>query len=284
MFTGAVGIVIAVSGQFANLIAKAREGGLTSKELSRLVKKLLVMFVFTFSIGLLPWSMIVVTVGSMLDQSVRNRVNRWMSGPDLFNQIAIKPEDYRNLPIEWRQALAEIQVRDDEGGEAVKQLVSRLNTRELELIGLLAENTLGGYLVMPQSPFEMKRIGALSAADLVHLEKIGIIESTNVMNNHRIYRSGDGNSDAESGKSKFVRAGAGYALVMWPAKGNEAAYLSIVRLTELGTELERALRRTTSPGILMRNNESDEGTSDSKSKFWSISREGTTEGQIFLLG
>ena len=67
----------------------------------------------------------------MADQAVRNIVNQWMGGLDLFRHLAIEGNDYHNLPVYWKQALAEIVVRRGDEDEAAKQFVSKLNVDDL---------------------------------------------------------------------------------------------------------------------------------------------------------
>ena len=70
--------------------------------------------VFWLSIG---GPAIGAAIFAFFDQAVRNTVDGWMSGPEVFERIALNEEQFTELPLEWRQTLSEIELRPE--GEAL---------------------------------------------------------------------------------------------------------------------------------------------------------------------
>ena len=94
---------------------------------------------------------IATLISPFVDQTIRNTVDDWMSIPDLFDSISIRPDEYARLPQYWRQALAEIALRPKE--EAI----------------ILRDNSKLSEHPMPE----------MSYNDFSHLQDLGILEDVN---------------------------------------------------------------------------------------------------------
>ena len=223
--------------------AKAPGSKWENQDIVRILRSVVI---FTLLVILLPWSILFTTVGSMADQYFRNKVNHWMSGADLFRHLAIEENDYHDLPLYLKQALAEIVVRRGDEEEAVKQFISRLDAYELDIIGLAAQYALQKYLVAWRSPTKGKVVGDLSYQDLDHLEDIGIIKST--LEFHHVYLRNLSTEESASGNTReeVNLAGNHYAVRLRPVMADETITVSFIELTETGTAVIRAMRRPTS--------------------------------------
>lgn len=138
----------------------------------RLAVRFLICLVAGISIG--P---VVVTI---VDQWLRNSVDDWMGGPDLYNSLSIGPDQYRELPLHWRQALAEIAVRDSSESVALKSLVKALSIEDMQLISHIAP-----YAIHQSSSFVVRHdsrtrhpMPELSLLDFGALETLGLFQPT----------------------------------------------------------------------------------------------------------
>ena len=99
-----------------------------------LTKKFVLSLVFALTVG--PGvTALLLTMG---DQWIRNLVDDWMSGPDLFDSLSIRPDEYQGLPLRWRQALSEIAVRDSAEATALQELIKRLDVEQIGLLDRIA--------------------------------------------------------------------------------------------------------------------------------------------------
>ena len=69
-------------------------------------------------------------ISTFFDQWIRNMVDDWMSEPDLFESISIRPDEYAQLPPYWRQALAEIALRPKEEVVDVQNVIEGLRAKD----------------------------------------------------------------------------------------------------------------------------------------------------------
>ena len=104
----AVGLLIR---SIVPLLAEAiSNGGSRDLIISLLKRSALLVYVVLF-LSLFPWSVLLTTAGGIADQYFRNMVDGWMSEGELFKYLAINEDEYSDLPLYWRQALAEITFR-----------------------------------------------------------------------------------------------------------------------------------------------------------------------------
>ena len=118
-------------------------------------------------------------ISPFFDQTIRNTVDEWMSEPDLFDSISIGPEEYIQLPLFWRQALAEIALRPKEEAVDAQSIIEELTLDDLELIGLLAPYTTNYGILRDNSKLSEHPMPELSYSDFSHLEDLGILEDVN---------------------------------------------------------------------------------------------------------
>ena len=240
-----VGGIFLLTKSIGTIAADAVKSEWHRDEITRLLRKVALLGSIVLLLNLLPWSVVITTVGGMADQYFRNLVNRWMSGAELFQHLAIDEEEYYSQPLHWRQALAEISLREGDEEEALKQFVSRLGTYEIGILELAAKYALSGGLVDSRSAAGGDPMRELSRMDLMHLEAIGIIDSVLPLN-HKYLRpaadakSGDGSTD------NLWLVGHQYAIHLRATTAGSGATLSFMVLTEVGSKLFRALRRPTS--------------------------------------
>ena len=252
------------------------------KDVARLVGRALgLVFAVVLVASLIPWSLVVSTVGSMADQFFRNTVNQWMSGPDLFRRLAVEQEEYDGLPLHWRQALAEIVYRNGDEDEALRQLVSRLSIRDIETLDVVGQYVLGGALVHSRSGGDGATVWGPSNEDMAHLEERGLAMNARIPFVHRTVRSGvtaDGDVSDE-----LVLVGHQFALRLHaPAGGDGTARVSFVELTDLGRKLIRAARRPTDVEYLCRLQSHYESPGLS-AEIWSTTDEGMEGGRFRLV-
>lgn len=236
-----VGLVVTwrLTRSVGRLVARLAAGGWTEEQdVVRLVRRALAL---VFCVGVLispvPWSLAVSTLGGMADQFFRNTVNQWMSGPSIFRNLAINEPDYRSLPLPWRQALAEIDLRDSDDDEALRQLVSTLSTGDLKVLELAARYGLGGQLIDSPVPWQ------LSSQSLARLEEWGLALNTRVPLIHHTVGGGD---QAASGATEpLFLAGYPYGLYLSGREGAPGVSVSFFELTDLGWKVLQATRLPT---------------------------------------
>ena len=118
-------------------------------------------------------------VFAFFDQAVRNTVDTWMGGRDLFEHIALSETQYNELPLQWRRTLAEVVMRPE--GEALdaKRVVETATVEDLELIGRLAPYQVSGHLARDERFKSEHPIPGVTYEDMRRLEEIGIVDDVN---------------------------------------------------------------------------------------------------------
>ena len=140
-------------------------------------KRFVIWAVFWVSIG---GPAIGAAIFTFFDQAVRNTVDTWMSGRELFEHIALSEEQYRELPLQWRQTLAEVVLRPE--GEALdaKRVAETATAEDLELIGRLAPFLVVQHIARDEQLMSEHPIPGVSYDDLRRLEEIGIVDDVNL--------------------------------------------------------------------------------------------------------
>ena len=227
------------------LVFSSARNGWQQDDIIRLLKRVMWLSPVILLLGLLPWSMLFTTFGGMADQYFRNLVNRWMSGPELFEHLAIDEDEYYSLPLHWRQALAEIAFREgDDENEALKQFISRLDMRDIEILEKVAKYTVqGGLLELRQATAEGNPAREITTLDIIHLQAIGIIDSQLPVNHRTIP------AEAEATILNWL-IGRQYALHLRSPPDSNSVRLSFRVVTETGMELVETLRRPSSLNYL----------------------------------
>ena len=118
-------------------------------------------------------------ISPFFDQTIRNTVDDWMSEPDLFESISISPEEYVQLPLYWRQALAEIALRSKEEAIDAQNIIEGLKMEDMELISLLAPYMTSKGILRDNTRLSEHPMPELSYSDFSHLEDLGILEDVN---------------------------------------------------------------------------------------------------------
>lgn len=134
--------------------------------------------VSVLTVGPIPAALL-LTVG---DQWLRNHVDDWMSGPDLFKTLSIRPDQYRELPLRWRQALAEAVVRDPTEAAGLQELIKTLTVEHIGLLDQIAPYAIGGfvkgsYIVRDKENPSRHPISGLSVKDFALIEDLGVLQS-----------------------------------------------------------------------------------------------------------
>ena len=135
-------------------------------------------FVVLALIGLLtvgPLPSVVIITGA--DQFIRNKIDNWMSDPDLYNSLTLGPDEYARLPVHWRQALAEIAVRDEAEAAAVQELIKTLKPEDIMLVNRLAPYETNGFIIRDSEYSSQHPIPTLSLVDFARLEDLGILQT-----------------------------------------------------------------------------------------------------------
>ena len=122
---------------------------------------------------------IVAFISPFVDQAIRNKVDDWMSVPDLFDSISIRPDEYSKLPPYWRQALAEITLRPKEDAVDTQTIIEGLTVADMELIGLLAPYATSAGILRDNSQLSEHPMPELTYSDFSHLQDLGILEDVN---------------------------------------------------------------------------------------------------------
>lgn len=245
---GGVYLLFWLTKSLATTAVEAKEKNWQRDELTCLLRKgVLLISVIVFT-PLLPWSFVFATVGGMADQFFRNTVNQWMSGPEIFEHLAIGEDEYNNLPLHWKQALAEIVLREGDEDEALRKFVSQLDTRQVDLLELVAQRELSGSLLVFR-PSDGNPVEELPHMDMMHLEGIGVIDSVVPLNHKSIGTSTDTKSDSDTTDSLRL-AGHQYGIYLGIGTTGKGTSFSFNVLTETGKKLIGALRRPTSISYL----------------------------------
>ncbi len=175
---GILGIVV-LTRSLGKSIYDIKEVGLTRSGITSVLRRMLYTYVIVLSLGLIPWSAVVGTIGSMLDQYFRNTVDDLMGAPDFFDHVSITQEEYASLPEYWRQALAEIALRPTETSAEVKRLIYRLSVADIRLIDMLAPYWTNIGIFRDDNKLSEHPMPGLSYIQMLHLESVGILEDVN---------------------------------------------------------------------------------------------------------
>ena len=182
-----------------------------------------------FTVGAVPVS-IIMTVA---DQWLRNYVDEVTGEPDMYESVAISPEEYLRLPLHWRQALAEISVRPETAEMAeTRELMKTLTPEQMALMDKIAPYVIEGFLVRDTDRTSNHPMPGLLLVDFGTLEDLGILQD--VQRGHRI------NDLARD--SLVVLRGTTAALRLQGSDPESAVSLPVTRLTELGNTLIGLLR------------------------------------------
>ena len=272
----AVGLLIRSLGP---LLAEAIANGGTRERVVGLLKRSVLLVYALLLLSLLPWSALFTTEGGMADQYFRNMVDEWMSQGELFKYLAIDEDEFSNLPLHWRQALAEIIFRENDADEALRQFVSRLDLDDIEVLELVAAYALTGALLELRDAGEGSPSRKISHMDLLHLQAIGIIDSTLPLNHKEIRASAEG-VDGNQDSRQLWLLGQQYALRLRALAPGGGTRLSFHVLTEVGTDLLLALRKPTSLEYLCWLQRHFRAP-DLAAEIWSLSKDGMEEGYQF---
>ena len=123
-------------------------------------------------------------ISPFFDQAIRNSIDEWMSEADLFDSISISPDDYAELPLYWRQALAEIALRPKEEAVDAQNIIEGLKLADIKIVDLLAPYAISIGILRDDNQLSEHPMPELSYSDFSHLEDLGILED---VNNGRIY-------------------------------------------------------------------------------------------------
>ena len=276
---GGVGGILLLTKSIGPIASKAVKTGWQDNDITRLLRRVALLGWIILLLTLLPWSVVLTTLGGMADQYFRNNVNRWMGGADLFQHLAIEEDEYYKQPLHWRQALAEIALRKGDNEEAVRQFISRVGNRDIKILELVAKYALGGALLHLRTSADGNPVSELSTSDLIHLEAIGVIDSRLPLNHKEIRAKTDAPSGSE-GVDELWLPGYQYAIRLQATTAGKSTSLSFVVLTEIGKDLVKALRRPTSLPYLcwLQGHFLERQVS---AEVWSITRQGI-EGNNYL--
>ena len=186
--------------------------------------------------------LIVVFVGPVIsafiipffDQAIRNNVDEWMSEADLFDSISLSPDDYAELPLYWRQALAEIALRPKEEAVDAQNIIEGLKLADIKIVDLLAPYAIYGGIIRDDNQPSEHPIPGLSYSDFSHLEDLGILED---VNNGMEYDIKDWNPDLY-----FEMRGATVTLRIKAKDPTIKFKIKITAFTRGGIQLFEALR------------------------------------------
>ena len=122
-------------------------------------------------------------IAPFIDQRIRNLVDDWMSGPDLFSSLSIQPSEYAELPLYWRQALSEIMLLPREKARDAQDIVEALTLRDIRVIDRIAPYMIAGVIgsgvARARKELSEHPMPELSYADFSHLQNLGILEDVN---------------------------------------------------------------------------------------------------------
>ena len=222
--------------RLAIAVAKARQGKQETQDWTILFKSVTALVaVKLVLVVIVPGSLIAATVGSMGDQYFRNKMNHWMSGPDLFEHIALTQEEYRELPVAWRQTLAEIALRPNRDELDAKRVIENLTKQDLELIGRLGPFLVAEHLARDETLQSEHPIPELNYAEMRRLEELGIIDDVNWGMEYKLKNDGDNPSTVRvPGTTVLIEA-------RGESKTIESV-LKLTRLTKAGASLLKGLR------------------------------------------
>ncbi len=139
----------------------------------------------------------VAFISPFVDQAIRNKVDDWMSIPDLFDSISIRPDEYAKLPTYWRQTLAEIALHPKEEAVDTQTIIAGLKVADMELIGLLAPYATSLGILRENGQLSEHPMPELSYGDFSHLQDLGILEDVNDGMRFDLTKTLNGNSEVD---------------------------------------------------------------------------------------
>ena len=184
-----------------------------------------------FTVGPIP-VVLLITAG---DQFVRNKINQWMSGPDLYNHITLQKDEYEHLPVRWRQVFAELVVRFESKTAGLRELIKTLHRQHIELVDRIAPYVVQDFIVRDNNQPSKHPLSKLSVVDFATLEDLGILQS--VQRGHEITVD-----FARSSTQQANWSGSTVVLSMKAQTPETKVKLPITRFTEPGLNLIRLLR------------------------------------------
>ena len=179
--------------------------------------------------------MIATLISPFVDQTIRNTVDDWMSNPDLFDSISIRPDEYAQLPQYWRQALAEIALRPKEEAVDAQKIIEGLKVSDMKMVGLLAPYATSVGILRDNSQLSEHPMPELSYNDFSHLQDLGILEDVNDGKKFDLTESLNRNSE--------ISLPGTTVLLKFKAKnGNTPLVLEATAFTSGGKQIIEALR------------------------------------------
>ena len=249
-------------------------------------KRFVIWAVFWVSIG---GPAIGAAIFAFFDQAVRNTVDTWMRGSDLFEHIALSEDQYNALPIEWRQTLAEIVLPPEAEALDAKSVVETATPEDLELIGRLAPFLVRRHIARDERLLSEHPIPGVSYEDMRRLEEMGIVDDVNsgmyfplkseLNNPSTVLLPGTTMLIEAKGESRKIDSRleltrltvAGYRLLKGLRVPSNAAYFEwiakrlekdgwVVRLIAVGTHFDGDITRRTAHGVVDRDSIADWAT------------------------
>ena len=182
------------------------------------------------------WSLTIWMTAGAGDQAVRNIVDEWMGSTNLFEKIAIDEGNYRKLPEHWRQALAEISVRNKGEDEALKKFVATASKRDIATISMTLPYVIDGNLI------DGEIAGWWTKRDtLRHLHQRGLVKNITPKREEQIV-----------GTEGIILAGQTHALKLTGRAGGVKVSIPVVEMTDVWKKLQHALDVNTSVRYLCR--------------------------------
>ena len=105
----------------------------------RMWRKLGAIYIIGSLSIMLVWGLIY----PVIDQTIRNYVDEWMSEREIFENIALTKEDYENLDTRWREVIAGAEISENKESKEIRELVINLSRTDIELIDTIAGMWLG---------------------------------------------------------------------------------------------------------------------------------------------
>ena len=178
---------------------------------------------------------IATLISPFVDQTIRNIVDDWMDSPDLYDSISITPDEYAQLPVYWRQALAEITLRPKEEAIDVQNIIKSLKAADMRLISSLAPYAISEGIFRDNSKLSEHPMPELSFSQFLHLQDTGILENVGSGVRQRY-------TEHLILGSEFNLRGTTVQLKFIPKSAKESPVLEVTRFTKGGKQLIDALR------------------------------------------
>ena len=178
--------------------------------------------------------------GVAVDQYVRNWIG-WGNSIDkqLHEYTSLSKEDYDGLSQRWKQVLAEALVGGSDHLPFAVDLLSWIETRDLNAIGKIAPLVLNNRAVYAEDLAEISALSGVDLQDLWRLESIGFVEG-----------GPSGFMDAWDGESPVVLGG--HNMFLFAEVGNRRIGLRRMTLTPSGAYIVRLLESDTDLEYLQR--------------------------------